>query len=246
MEDSAAKCDVCGFLNPDFVDWQRVFPENRAFDQTPFLGRRLNVVYEDIDDAIFPEWLQKELARLFPGLDKDKRSESLECHVSHHILLQEPERVVQKSTFMSVQLQTASFLVQNEKKSLPFSSDVGKPNVPLLDGSSGGGQQRCSFCAKNGETEAMVTSHNLYNPETKVVQCPILRAYRCESCNATGDFAHTRSYCPRIRMLEGNVKSATIALKSTRRQANGMLRNIKTPVSKSPPKLALTRFQHNC
>ncbi|KAJ9582524.1 hypothetical protein L9F63_003138, partial [Diploptera punctata] len=83
----------------------------------------------------------------------------------------------------------------------------------------------CSFCAKNGEEEAMVSSHNLYNPETGLVQCPILRSYKCESCQATGDYAHTRSYCPRIRLLEGKVRSATVALKSTRRQANGTLRN---------------------
>jgi hypothetical protein len=94
-----------------------------------------------------------------------------------------------------------------------------------------GGGQRCSLCAKNGEPEAVVTSHTLYNSETKVVSCPILRAYRCEACSATGDYAHTRSYCPRIRMLEGNVQSTTIALKSTRRQANGMERNTK-PVRK--------------
>jgi hypothetical protein len=81
----------------------------------------------------------------------------------------------------------------------------------------------------------MVTSHGLYNPETNVLQCPILRAYRCEACNATGDYAHTRTYCPRIRMLEGNVRSTTIALKSTQRQANGMERNAKATI-KLPPK----------
>jgi hypothetical protein len=104
-----------------------------------------------------------------------------------------------------------------------------------------GGGQRCSFCAKNGETEAVVASHKLYNSDTNVVQCPILRAYRCEACNATGDFAHTRSYCPRVRMLEGNVRSATIALKSTRRQANGMKRNTKV-VTKMPQKFTTSRF----
>jgi len=104
---------------------------------------------------------------------------------------------------------------------------------------SAGGGQWCSFCAKNGETEAMVTSHKLYKSETNLVQCPILRAYRCETCNATGDFAHTRSYCPRIRMLEGKVRSATIALKSTQRQANGMVRNAK--VIKSTSKLTIAK-----
>ncbi|PSN46888.1 hypothetical protein C0J52_17568 [Blattella germanica] len=87
-------------------------------------------------------------------------------------------------------------------------------------------QTGCTFCEKNGETDVMVKSHNLYNPLTKLVECPILRAYRCEICQATGDLAHTRSYCPRLRMVQGKVRSATVALKSTKRQANGSLRNV--------------------
>ena len=83
----------------------------------------------------------------------------------------------------------------------------------------------CTFCLKNGERTEMVKSHNLRKPDSNLVECPILRAYTCETCHATGDYAHTRSYCPKLRMLEGKVCSATIALKSTLRQANGNLRN---------------------
>jgi hypothetical protein len=98
---------------------------------------------------------------------------------------------------------------------------------------SAGRGQWCSFCAKNGETKVVVMSHKLYNSETKTLNCPILRAHHCEVCNATGDFAHTRSYCPRIRMLQQNVQSTITVLKSTRRQASGRVRNAKA-IMKSP------------
>jgi hypothetical protein len=71
----------------------------------------------------------------------------------------------------------------------------------------------------------MVRSHTLYNSNTNQIQCPILRSYRCEECNATGDFAHTRSYCPRIRMQAGKVESAALMLKSTKRRGDGKVRN---------------------
>jgi hypothetical protein len=75
----------------------------------------------------------------------------------------------------------------------------------------------------------MVKSHNLHDSETNKVQCPILHAYRCEACNATGDLAHTRSYCPLIRMQKGSVQSVSIAVKSTQRTATGMLRKNSHP-----------------
>lgn len=43
-------------------------------------------------------------------------------------------------------------------------------------------------------------SHVLKDDYGKVV-CPILRAYTCPYCQASGDFAHTINYCP----LKNNV-----------------------------------------
>ncbi|XP_023707080.1 protein nanos isoform X1 [Cryptotermes secundus] len=100
-------------------------------------------------------------------------------------------------------------------------------NWALPSEGSEGRRQWCSFCAKNGEPRTVVMSHTLYNSETNTLHCPILRAHHCEVCNATGDFAHTRSYCPRIRMLQGDMESTITALKSTRRQASGKVRNNK-------------------
>lgn len=53
----------------------------------------------------------------------------------------------------------------------------------------------CTFCKSNGEREEFYSSHTCKD-RTGVVICPILRAYICPLCGATGSNAHTISYCP--------------------------------------------------
>lgn len=54
-------------------------------------------------------------------------------------------------------------------------------------------KKMCNFCKRNGETSTVFLSHNLR--EEGKVTCPILWKHKCELCGATGDKAHTRSYC---------------------------------------------------
>ncbi|XP_069778827.1 nanos homolog 1 [Narcine bancroftii] len=67
----------------------------------------------------------------------------------------------------------------------------------------------CVFCRNNGAPEDVYGSHVLKTPEGRVV-CPILRAYTCPLCHASGDNAHTIKYCPLSkdqpsqRVLKGN------------------------------------------
>jgi hypothetical protein len=52
----------------------------------------------------------------------------------------------------------------------------------------------CVFCRNNGENELIYSSHSLKDPIGNVT-CPILRAYQCPICGATGSQAHTIKYC---------------------------------------------------
>ncbi|KAG2471058.1 nanos homolog 2-like [Polypterus senegalus] len=56
----------------------------------------------------------------------------------------------------------------------------------------------CGFCKQNGETVEVYSSHIVRDSQDKVC-CPFLRKYICPVCGATGDKAHTKRFCPKIR-----------------------------------------------
>ena len=90
--------------------------------------------------------------------------------------------------------------------------------------------RECKFCKNNGESPESYRSHVLRNPSTGQLICPVLREHRCEVCGATGDDAHTRSYCPKLKMEQK--KSLPV-----------MLKGDQTPVGRNnPDKQTLTVF----
>lgn len=86
--------------------------------------------------------------------------------------------------------------------------------------------RECKFCRNNGETSHHYKSHTLRNPSTGILVCPVLRDHVCDICGATGDDAHTRNYCPKLKRENLQRKLALpIELKRTRRQSDGSFRS---------------------
>ncbi|KAJ2944061.1 hypothetical protein O0L34_g8399 [Tuta absoluta] len=81
--------------------------------------------------------------------------------------------------------------------------------------------EECRFCKNNGERESYYRSHVLKDSNGRVC-CPVLRAFVCKRCGATGDSAHTIKYCP-LSTSEERIKSAammrSVRLSSGRRRA---------------------------
>ncbi|XP_011159747.3 nanos homolog 3-like [Solenopsis invicta] len=72
----------------------------------------------------------------------------------------------------------------------------------------------CVFCKNNGEKESYYKKHLLKDVDGRIL-CPVLRAYTCPNCGASGDLAHTDKYCPN-GPYNPNSKSITNAFKSTK------------------------------
>ncbi|KAL8596842.1 hypothetical protein ACOMHN_027171 [Nucella lapillus] len=81
---------------------------------------------------------------------------------------------------------------------------------------------QCAFCKRNGETREFYSTHILKDWRGMVV-CPVLRAYTCPRCGASGDHAHTESHCP----LSGNEPSLMATLRTQRRSCGKKAYNWK-------------------
>lgn len=73
--------------------------------------------------------------------------------------------------------------------------------------------KECRFCKNNGERVSFCVTHVLKD-EYGRVSCPVLRAFTCRRCGASGDTAHTIKYCPLTTSEERNI-------------SQGMMRSIR-------------------
>ncbi len=107
-------------------------------------------------------------------------------------------------SFKDQQTQTTTSYIRTPKKtSKPRRSDA--LNLASILQSNQDNQaipnnkkMECSFCKTNDEPAYIYTTHRLKNSLGHIT-CPILRAYTCPKCHATGDYSHTITYCPIIQ-----------------------------------------------
>lgn len=78
------------------------------------------------------------------------------------------------------------------------SAETSSASSPSDAGCGGTPSDHCRFCKQNGESARVYRSHRLKADDGAVV-CPILWNYTCPICEATGDRAHTRRYCPQAK-----------------------------------------------
>ncbi|KAM3965244.1 uncharacterized protein ACR2FA_000631 [Aphomia sociella] len=93
----------------------------------------------------------------------------------------------------------------------------------------------CAFCKNNGENEECYSSHALKDWRGRVL-CPVLRAFRCPRCGATGDRAHTIKYCP--ENMDNASERSVGSLSSRRRMPPSLL--LGSPAAGHVPGLART------
>lgn len=75
------------------------------------------------------------------------------------------------------------------------------------------GVTACNFCKKNGESRQVYGSHQLHDDVGRVTY-PVLFRYRCPWCGATGEHAHTVSYCPTNPYRRSSILTARTPRKS--------------------------------
>ena len=93
----------------------------------------------------------------------------------------------------------------------------------------------CQFCLSNGESEEQCRSHQL-RTDSGLVSCPILRAFVCPHCKASGDFAHTQSYCPLVKDGKFKIYGASLTqLKKKKNSAGKTGRIGRLPLPRSFP-----------
>ena len=54
---------------------------------------------------------------------------------------------------------------------------------------------QCNYCRKSQQPPSCYLTHRTRDGNGIVV-CPVLRLVQCALCGASGDFAHTTTYCP--------------------------------------------------
>ena len=122
-----------------------------------------------------------------------------------------------------VSTQPSSYWTSSTTVHQPMARHLHGPLMSGLPENLASASPPCGFCKENEpRNRPMFMSHPLRDPLGRTV-CPLLRAFTCPTCGATGDHAHTRSYCP-VTNQGRRGRSVTSALKNTIRMSDGRVR----------------------
>ena len=98
----------------------------------------------------------------------------------------------------------------------------------------------CQFCFSSGKSVEQCLSHRLRAPNG-LVSCPVLRSVVCPICSATGDYAHTQSYCPLVTLDHSKTKEKKVGGRFSRSLHTGALP--AAPPVQDPAMMLLVRHQ---
>ncbi|CAH3192299.1 unnamed protein product [Porites evermanni] len=96
------------------------------------------------------------------------------------------------------------------KRNAENNSEVANRNRKNRESKKNRNANVCVFCRNNGESKKVYSSHVLKDAEGNTT-CPILRAYTCPLCKASGNESHTIKYCPKNKNTTKQQQSQTTA-----------------------------------
>ncbi len=160
---------------------------------TKFIPHAVENVFDFVDFGKFPS--RKRL----DSLDSDLSGNSLGSHSDGEMNMVFNDSIISsqevyKPSIIGEPLAPRAEIIANRIAGKISKSS--KSSILSSERQRAGQRQVCVFCRNNGENRELYSGHTLKDADGNTT-CPILRAYTCPLCKASGDKSHTIKYCPK-------------------------------------------------